>query len=175
MQKSSLKPWGKFLPPHVDRTSDASPTANSKGAPNASEAKTLKRRNRTHKRAEAAIPSLPKELQRPPRRPRRPRNANTSAKADPFGHGDMLEQIVNAKSLKALDQALASPEGQRLSAMSDLKHSPDAAFLKELTSAQPGADLDKVLRERQFRPLSPVGSETARFDAAPLRQRRNKR
>ena len=150
----------------------ALPISGSKGAPNAGEVKTLKRRNRTHKRAEAAIPSMPKELQRPPRRLR---NANTSARTDPFSHGDMLEQIVNAKSLKALDHALASPEGQCLSAMSELKHSPDAAFLKELTGARTGADLDKVLRERQSRPVSRVGPETARFDVAPLSQRMKKR
>lgn len=172
MQKSSRTPSGTLPPSHVNRTSGSSPSASSRGAPNAGEAKTLKRRNRTHKRAEAAIPSMPKELQRPPRRLR---NANTSAPTDSFGQSELLERIINAKSLKALDHALASPEGQRLSAMTELKHCPDAALLIDLTGAQTAADLDKVRQELQSRPLSPAGPETARFDAAPLRQRMNKR
>lgn len=170
MQKNAQIPSGTFRP--YTRTSGLVPATKSKGATDARdtapEQKRLKRRNCTHTRVDAALPSMPKELQRPPRRPR---HANTSGHADPFGQGELLQQIINAKSFKALDHVLASPQGQGLSAMSELKHCPDAALLKKLTGAQTGPDLDKVRHDLQSRPLSPIGPETAWFATTPQRRR----
>lgn len=147
------------------------PTPTSTRAPDASDSKGFKRRNCTHKRTHVQSP-LPNELQRPPRRQRQ---ANTSSQTGPSAQGDLLEQIANAKTRKALDHALALPEGQRLSALSELKHAPEAELLKDIACAKTGADLDKVQQKYQSHTLGPVGPETTRFDAAPLRQRMNKR